>query len=74
MTLCIVDHNGGKYHAQLQLDDDGNSTGKYQLILDEDDDPIPANVCICHAFEPNECICGAWDDVDVNEWYDDSVW
>lgn len=25
--------------------------------------------CQCSAFEPNECICGAWDDVDVDEWY-----
>ena len=25
--------------------------------------------CFCAAFEPNECMCGAWDDVrDI--WYD----
>lgn len=27
--------------------------------------------CICHAHEPNECICGAWDDVDYEEWYNE---
>lgn len=27
--------------------------------------------CQCSAFEPFECICGAWDDVDIDEWYAD---
>lgn len=27
------------------------------------------NVCTCHAFEPDECSCGAWDSVDRDEWY-----
>lgn len=48
-----------KYH----VDFDGN------IILDEDGEPIPTTICICHAFEPNECVCGAWDNVD--DWYDD---
>lgn len=38
------------YHA----DDDG------ELLLDEDDDPIPAYICICFAHSDNECVCGAW--------------
>lgn len=25
--------------------------------------------CYCAAFEPNECICGAWDDV-RDSWYE----
>lgn len=25
--------------------------------------------CQCCAYEPLECICGAWDDVDLDEWY-----
>lgn len=25
--------------------------------------------CFCAAFEPKECICGAWDDV-RDSWYD----
>lgn len=24
--------------------------------------------CYCSAYEPNECLCGAWDDV-RNSWY-----
>lgn len=71
MTLYIIKQNGVECHAQLQLDDYGNSTEKYQLVLDEDGNPIPSSVCICNAFEPNECICGAWDDVDADSWYDD---
>lgn len=42
--------------------------GKY--ILDENGEKIPLTSCICHAFEPNECVCGAWDDVEG--WYDDA--
>ena len=38
------------------------------LILDTDGKPIPTSTCICHAYEPNECCCGAWDD--VVDWYD----
>jgi len=26
--------------------------------------------CECHAFEPDECTCGAWDDV-AEGWYGD---
>lgn len=25
--------------------------------------------CQCCAYEPSECVCGAWDDIDLNEWY-----
>lgn len=25
--------------------------------------------CQCCAYEPSECICGAWDDIDLNKWY-----
>lgn len=35
-----------------------------ELILDSDGEPIPNTICLCHAYEPNECICGAWDDVE----------
>jgi len=27
--------------------------------------------CQCCAYEPFECICGAWDDVDLDDWYGD---
>lgn len=51
--------DNGKYHL--------NWDGK--LLLDEDGKPIPKSICICFAHEPNECVCGAWDDVEG--WYDD---
>ena len=28
--------------------------------------------CYCAAFEPNECMCGAWDDV-RDSWYDNEI-
>lgn len=40
-------------------------------VLDEQGNKIPSNVCICYAREPNECCCGAWDDVDIDWWYDE---
>jgi hypothetical protein len=42
------------YHA----DSDGN------LILDEDGNPIDSKVCICAAWNPYECVCGACDNVE----------
>ncbi len=44
-----------------------------QFILDEQGNKIPKSICMCAAWEPNECICGAWDDVDPEEWYKDYV-
>lgn len=69
--LTTVDIDGDWYHAQPILTEDGDATGEYELILDESGDPISAKKCICHAFEPNECICGAWDDVSHSDWYDE---
>ena len=54
-------NTGTDYH----LNDDGS------LILDEQGNPIPLTICLCAAREPYECVCGAWDDVDPNEWYRD---
>ena len=59
-----------EFHTQPVFDDDGNKIGT-ELVLDEDGEPIPMTTCICHAYEPNECVCGAWDDVDPATWYDD---
>lgn len=50
-----------EYHTQ----DDGS------LMLDENGEPIPKTICICAAREPMECVCGAWDDVDLDTWYGD---
>lgn len=69
--LSTIEIDGVRYHTQLKLTEDGESTEEYDLILDEDGDPIPAETCICSAWEPTECICGAWDDVDPSDWYDE---
>jgi len=50
------------FHIRQSIDDDGNLIGA-EYVLDEDGERIPKTVCMCHAFEPNECCCGAWDDV-----------
>lgn len=49
--LQIIEIDGEKYHA----DDDG------VVILDENEEPIPAKICLCFAHCPSECCCGAWD-------------
>lgn len=48
--LQIVEIDGKNYHA----DDDGI------VLLDENGDPIPSHICICHAYSDNECLCSAW--------------
>ena len=50
------------FHTHPILDDDGNVVGE-EYVLDEDGKPIPKTICLCNAYEPNECCCGAWDDV-----------
>ena len=44
--------NGQAYHA---YEDDG------RLVLDENNKPILAHICICSAWSASECCCGAWD-------------
>lgn len=59
--------------------------GKEIEYLD-DDTPITTDVdchicngagevedyCYCSAYEPDECMCGAWDDV-RDSWYDNEI-
>lgn len=59
------------YHAREIYGEDDEPTGELELILDENGQPIPATVCLCHAYGPLECSCGAWDDVDLDWWYSD---
>ena len=47
----LIEIDGKFYHA----DDDG------ELLLDEDDEPIPSWKCICFAYSAIECVCGGWD-------------
>lgn len=32
-----------------------------ELYLDSDGKRVPKYICLCHAYEASECICGAWD-------------
>lgn len=59
-------HAGKVDDNEYHIDDDGN------LILDELGRPIPSTVCLCHAHEPSECMCGAWDDI-AYDWYDNNM-
>lgn len=64
-----IEIDGCWYHAQYVYDDDDGTVIGLDPILDEEGDLIPTTECICHAYEPSECCCGAWDD--VNDWYYD---
>lgn len=57
-----------EFHTRPVYDEAGNEIGS-ELILDEGGEPIPKTICICCAYEPNECVCGAWADVDSAAWY-----
>lgn len=74
MSLTTIELNGVEYHAQYTAWDEAAEDwdlSSAQLILDENANPIPATVCLCSAYEPSECVCGAWDD--VKDW-EDSRW
>ena len=38
---------------------------------DLENNKLDANFCTCGAYEPDECSCGAWDDVDRDKWYEE---
>lgn len=71
--MPTIEIDGEHYHAREVWKGD-EPTEELELILDENDQPIPASICLCYAREPSECCCGAWDDVDVNQWYSDDDW
>jgi hypothetical protein len=43
--------------------EEGSEREYLELILREDGEPIPKNICICAAHAYDTCICGAWDGV-----------
>ena len=48
----------------FHVDEDG------ELLLDADGKPIPDTLCVCFAYKPSECCCGAWDGgIDDEAWY-----
>lgn len=69
MSLTLIEVDGELFHAQDFYDEDVENVVATVPILDEDGEMIPARICICHAFEPEECCCAttAWE----NYRYDD---
>jgi len=67
----MIEIDGVYYHSTEIYDDNYENVIGEELVLDEQGEPIPSTICICAAHEPNECCCGAWDDVDPVEWYSD---
>jgi len=57
------------FTLKIFYDEDGENVVATIPILDLDDKMIPARICICHAFELEECCCAttAWE----NYRYDD---
>lgn len=49
------------YHSEEDYDEEGNVIGEH-LILDEKGKPVKKWECLCCAYGPSECICGAWDE------------
>jgi hypothetical protein len=51
-----------KYHVRPVVWLESKVIG-WELILDENKEPIPLGYCICFAYEPGECCCrtSAWD-------------
>ena len=71
-TLTI---DGISYHAQgIRYNHEAGCYEDYELILDCDGEPIPSDICLCHAYTSDECCCGAWDRESYSEcdcdWHD----
>ena len=50
MSLTLIEIDGQLYHAQDIYAEDGENVIDTIPILDEDDEMIPASVCLCYAF------------------------
>ena len=55
--LCLIEEDGQLYHAQREYDDATNEYKEAEIILDENNQPIPSSVCLCYAKAPSECCC-----------------
>ena len=75
MSLTLIEVDGSLYHAQEFYDEDGENVIDTTPILDEDGDMIPANICLCYAYEPSECCCAttAWKNWNYEEYYWDEI-
>ena len=71
MSLTLIEIDGNHYHAQDIYDEEGENVIDTTPILDEDVDMIPANICLCYAYEPSECVCAttSWEDWKYDDEY-----
>lgn len=52
--------NDKPYHSEEMYDDGGNIIDERPILVDGE--MVPKHKCICCAYGPSECICGAWDE------------
>lgn len=69
MLTTIKGRDGVEYHAQEVILDDG--CRHISPITDENGRFIPADICICAAYNSFECACGAWDRSPYQDDFDD---
>ena len=58
MLTTIKGNDGAEYHADEIILDDGHK--HISPIVDDNGRYVPSNLCICHAMNSFECVCGAW--------------
>lgn len=57
MQRIATDEEIRKYHTKEIFDYENDIVINYELILDENDNPISLDICLCFAREPGECAC-----------------
>ena len=64
IMLTLIEIDGGMYHAQQIMDEDCEIVLDTIPILDENNNLIPSEVCLCFARDPSECVCActSWGD------------
>ena len=61
LTTMYVDDGCDGHEYLVHAEDMFAENGEYSHttpILDENGNYIPATICLCHAHEPSECVCG----------------
>ena len=55
MSLTLIEIDGKLYHAQDIYDEEGENVIDTVPFVNEDE-LIPASVCLCYAFEPGDVV------------------
>ena len=58
--FSTIELDGTEYHARAGSWDDEGNVLTWDLVPDENGEPIPADICLCFAHSASECCCGAW--------------